>query len=254
MGGWIAQRFGNEGLPAGQLKFEYTGVAGQSFGAFITRGLELDLTGEANDYVGKGLSGGRLVVRAPKVAQQLYSNAPIVGNVACFGATGGEAFFNGRAGERFCVRNSGAHVVAEGIGDHGCEYMTNGIAMILGSTGRNFGAGMSGGIAYVYDPAGSFPQQCNLEMIELFEIDNEQDKKIVKDLLRKHFRYTDSQKAKFILDNWEVEAGHFVKVYPKEFRHINEIMAKYASKNVTDEELKQKAFDEIVGVQPTIMK
>ncbi|MFT8824508.1 MAG: glutamate synthase large subunit [Liquorilactobacillus mali] len=255
MGGWIAQRFGNDGLPEGQIKFEYTGVAGQSFGAFITRGLELDLTGEANDYVGKGLSGGRLVVRAPKIAQQIYSNAPIVGNVACFGATSGEAFFNGRAGERFCVRNSGAHVVAEGIGDHGCEYMTNGIAMILGSTGRNFGAGMSGGVAYVYDPAGSFPQQCNLEMIELFDIaNNDQDKRIVKDLLRRHFRYTDSQKAKFILDKWEVEAGHFVKVYPKEFRHINEIMAKYASENVTEEELKQKAFDEIVGVQPTIMK
>ncbi|KRL04135.1 glutamate synthase large subunit [Liquorilactobacillus oeni] len=254
IGGWIAQRFGNDGLPAGRLKFEYTGVAGQSFGAFITQGLELELIGEANDYVGKGLSGGRLIVRAPKRAQQLFSNAPIVGNVACFGATAGEAFFNGRAGERFCVRNSGAHVVVEGIGDHGCEYMTDGVAVVLGSTGRNFGAGMSGGLAYVYDPEDTFAQQCNFEMIELFKLNEKGNDQLLLELLKKHYHYTGSLKAKYLLDNWQKEQHHFVKVYPKEYRQINEIMDRYAVKGVSDEQLKQKAFDAVVGVQPTIMK
>ncbi|KRM89336.1 glutamate synthase large subunit [Liquorilactobacillus vini] len=254
IGGWIAQRFGDNGLPAGRLKFEYTGVAGQSFGAFITQGLELELTGEANDYVGKGLSGGRLIVKAPASAKQIYSNAPIVGNVACFGATGGEAFFNGRAGERFCVRNSGAQVVVEGIGDHGCEYMTDGIAVILGSTGRNFGAGMSGGLAYVYDPAGNFPEECNPEMIELFKLNETGDDRLLLELIKKHYHYTASLKAKYLLDNWETEQQHFVKVYPKEYRKINEIMAKYAGKGVSKTELEQKAFDVVVGAQPTIMK
>jgi glutamate synthase (NADPH/NADH) large chain len=254
MSGWIAQRFGNYGLPAGRLKFEYTGVAGQSFGAFLTQGLELDLIGEANDYVGKGLSGGRLIVKAPQTAKRLYSNAPIVGNVACFGATGGEAFFNGQAGERFCVRNSGAKVVVEGIGDHGCEYMTDGVAVILGSTGRNFGAGMSGGLAYVYDPAGNFPEQCNFEMIELFKLNQKGDDSILLELLKKHYQYTGSLKAKYLLDNWQTEQQHFVKVYPKEYRKINEIMAKYAGKGISKAELEQKAFDVVVGAQPTIMK
>ncbi|MFT8549015.1 glutamate synthase large subunit [Liquorilactobacillus satsumensis] len=254
IGGWIAQRFGNDGLPAGRLKFEYTGIAGQSFGAFITQGLELDLIGEANDYVGKGLSGGRLIVRAPKKAQKLFSGAPIVGNVACFGATGGEAFFNGRAGERFCVRNSGAQVVVEGIGDHGCEYMTDGVAVILGSTGRNFGAGMSGGLAYVYDPDGDFAQKCNFEMIELFKLNEKGNDELLPELLKKHYHYTGSQRAKDLLDNWQTAQQHFVKVYPKEYRQINEIMAKYAVKGVSNAQLKQKAFDVVVGAQPTIMK
>ena len=254
MGGWIAQRFGNDTLPAGHLKYEYTGVAGQSFGAFITQGLELELTGEANDYVGKGLSGGRLIVKSPKKAQELYSNAPIVGNVACFGATGGEAYFNGRAGERFCVRNSGARVVAEGIGDHGCEYMTDGIALVLGSIGRNFGAGMSGGVAYIYDPAGSFKQKCNFEMVELFKLNEKGDDSVVLEMLRKHVKYTGSRKAKYILENWNSEQDNFVKVYPKEYRHVNEIMARFANQGVAADQLEQKAFDTVVGIQPTMMK
>ncbi|WP_057743287.1 glutamate synthase large subunit [Liquorilactobacillus capillatus] len=254
MGGWLAQRFGDTTLPAGLLKYNYTGVAGQSFGAFITQGLALELIGEANDYVGKGLSGGRLIVKAPATAQELYSNAPIVGNVACFGATGGEAYFNGRAGERFCVRNSGAQVVAEGIGDHGCEYMTDGIAVILGSVGRNFGAGMSGGLAYVYDTAGNFKQKCNLEMIELFKLNEKADDDIVLKLLRQHFKYTGSEKAKYILKHWDREQTNFVKVYPKEYRHINEIMARFAGEGVAPEQLEQKAFDAVAGSQPTVMK
>jgi glutamate synthase (NADPH) large chain len=146
LGGWIAAHFGNNGLKPGQLQFNYHGTAGQSFGAFITQGLAIKLVGEANDYVGKGLSGGRLIVAAPEQARELYTHSPIVGNVACFGATGGEAYFNGRAGERFCVRNSGAQVVVEGVGNNGCEYMTGGVAVILGRTGRNFAAGMTGGV------------------------------------------------------------------------------------------------------------
>lgn len=254
MSGWIAQRFGNTGLPAGRLKYQYTGVAGQSFGAFAAQGLELELIGEANDYVGKGLSGGRLIVRAPEDAKQLYSNAPIVGNVACFGATGGEAYFNGRAGERFCVRNSGAKVVVEGIGDHGCEYMTNGVAVILGSTGRNFGAGMSGGLAYVYDPADNFSQQCNFEMIELFKLEQATDEQQLLNLIKQHYKYTGSLKAKYLLANWQTERQHFVKVYPKEYRQINEIMAQYADQNLSAAQLQQKAFDVVVGAQPTLMK
>lgn len=254
MSGWIAQRFGNTGLPAGRLKYQYTGVAGQSFGAFATQGLELELIGEANDYVGKGLSGGRLIVRAPEDAKRLYSKAPIVGNVACFGATAGEAYFNGRAGERFCVRNSGAKVVVEGIGDHGCEYMTNGIAVILGSTGRNFGAGMSGGVAYVYDPADNFSQHCNFEMIELFKLERPADEQQLLSLVKQHYQYTGSEKAKYLLNNWQMERQHFVKVYPKEYRQINEIMAHYADQNLSVAQLQQKAFDVVVGAQPTLMK
>jgi glutamate synthase (NADPH/NADH) large chain len=252
MAGWIAARFGNNTLPADQLTYEYTGVAGQSFGAFITQGLTLKLIGEANDYVGKGLSGGRLIVQAPETAEQLYSAAPIVGNVACFGATSGEAFFNGRAGERFCVRNSGAHVVVEGIGDHGCEYMTDGIAVILGSTGRNFGAGMSGGVAYVYDPAGDFAQHCNPEMVELFGINEKGDDSILKQLVEKQAYYANSRKAKALLADWDNAQSQFVKVYPKEYRRMNEIMANLSSEGVPAAQLEEKAFEVVMGPQPTV--
>lgn len=252
MAGWIAARFGNNTLPADQLTYDYTGVAGQSFGAFITQGLTLKLVGEANDYVGKGLSGGRLIVQAPEAAEQLYSSAPIVGNVACFGATSGEAFFNGRAGERFCVRNSGAHVVVEGIGDHGCEYMTDGIAVILGSTGRNFGAGMSGGVAYVYDPAGEFAQNCNPEMVELFGLNEKGDDSILKQLVEKHAYYANSRKAKALLADWDNAQQQFVKVYPKEYRRMNEIMANLSSEGVPTEQLEEKAFEVVMGPQPTV--
>lgn len=247
IGGWIAKRFGNNGLPAGHLKFEYTGVAGQSFGAFMPQGLELKLIGEANDYVGKGLSGGRLIVQAPAKAKKIYSNAPIVGNVACFGATGGEAYFNGRTGERFCVRNSGATVVAEGIGDHGCEYMTGGIAVVLGSTGCNFGAGMSGGVAYVYDPEKKLEDNCNMDMIELFKLNEKGNDSVLKEILEKHVKFTGSEKAKSLLNNWKKEQENFVKVYPKEYRHINEIMAECAKKGTPKDQLEQKAFDIITA-------
>ncbi|MCP0886480.1 glutamate synthase large subunit [Ligilactobacillus sp. WILCCON 0076] len=252
MGGWIAQRYGNSGISEARLRYEYTGVAGQSFGAFITQGLELKLIGEANDYVGKGLSGGLLVVQAPPKAKKLYSEAQIVGNVACFGATAGEAYFNGRAGERFCVRNSGAKVVAEGIGDHGCEYMTGGIAVVLGKTGHNFGAGMSGGLAYVYDPDGEFAQKCNMEMIELFKLNEQGDDSELVDLLEKHVKYTGSDKAKMILDDWSTKQADFVKVYPKEYRYITDLMVKLNKKGTPKDQLSEKAFEMMIGATPTL--
>lgn len=242
MAGWIAKRFGNHGLKDGQLKFDYTGVAGQSFGAFIPQGLELKVTGEANDYVAKGLSGGRVIVKAPAKAQELYSHASIVGNVACFGATSGEAYFNGKTGERFCVRNSGASVVAEGIGDHGCEYMTGGIAVILDSVGKNFGAGMSGGLAYIYDPDQTFKKNCNLEMVDLFAVDSKEDK-VLYDLVKKHAKYTDSLKAQKLLQNWDEELKNFVKVYPKEYHKVNDALETCKKQGVPAEQLAQKAFD-----------
>lgn len=212
------------------------------------------MTGEANDYVGKGLSGGRLIVAAPPEAKQLYSQSPIVGNVACFGATSGEAYFNGLAGERFCVRNSGAKVVTEGIGDNGCEYMTAGVAVILGPTGHNFGAGMSGGIAYVYDPDHTFNERCNLEMIDLFKLNEKGDDGQLKPLIEAHLRYTGSLKAKAILANWGQEAANFVKVYPKDFRAINEAIATLKKQGTPADQLEEKAFEELVGAAPTIAK
>ncbi|GAX07325.1 glutamate synthase large subunit [Secundilactobacillus silagincola] len=243
LGGWIAARFGNQGLKPGALQLNYTGTAGQSFGAFITQGLELKLRGEANDYVGKGLSGGRLIVASPEGAEDIYAHAPIIGNVACFGATSGEAFFNGRAGERFCVRNSGANVVVEGIGNNGCEYMTGGVAVILGQTGRNFAAGMSGGIAYVYDWKHNFKQRCNTELVDLYDLDESGDDSILKTLIEKHYYYTQSSQAKKILDNWEEAKQLFVKVYPTDYHRMQDLIHKFEQAGVPENQVIQKAFD-----------
>lgn len=249
MGGWIAERFGNYEVTPGLIKYRYTGVAGQSFGAFATQGMELKLTGEANDYVAKGLSGGRIIVVPPADAAYEVGNAPIVGNVTCFGANRGEAYFNGRAGERFCVRNSGAQVVVEGVGDHGCEYMTGGVAVILGSTGRNFAAGMSGGVAYVYDPAEQLAGLCNMEMVELFALNESGDDSILKELVEKHVAYTNSEKARAILANWEEEQAKFVKVYPKEYHEMVSVTEKLQEKGLTGNELLETAFETVIGAQ-----
>ena len=171
LSGELVKRFGKDGLPDGTIRFNFTGSAGQSFGAWLAKGVSLTLEGEANDYMGKGLSGGRIVVFPPKGSRFDPAEAILVGNVALYGATSGDVYLNGVAGERFCVRNSGATAVVEGVGDHGCEYMTGGVVVVLGDTGRNFAAGMSGGIAYVYDPAGRFDQLCNKAMVELGPID-----------------------------------------------------------------------------------
>lgn len=249
MGGWLAERFGNDGLPAGLLNYTYTGIAGQSFGAFATQGMELKLIGEANDYVAKGLSGGRLIILPPTDAAYDVENSPIVGNVACFGASKGEGYFRGLAGERFCVRNSGAQVVVEGVGDNGCEYMTGGVAVILGKTGRNFGAGMSGGVAYVYDPEGLFPAKCNLEMVDLYAVGTAGDDTILKELVTKHYEFTNSVKAATLLADWDEAVTHFVKVYPREYHAVNDALTAFAAEGLVGDELVTKAFEKVVGQQ-----
>ena len=217
LGSELSRKYGLEGLPEDTIRIHFEGSAGQSFGAFVPRGISLFVEGDANDYCGKGLSGGKIVVKTPAAAVFDPAENIIAGNVVLYGATGGEAYFNGVAGERFCVRNSGANAVVEGVGDHGCEYMTGGRVVILGPTGRNFGAGMSGGIAYVLDEAGEFPARCNLEMVELEPIDPEDAETILR-LVRRHFQYTRSQLADDVLRKWETKASRFVKVFPMDYK------------------------------------
>ncbi|SJZ49594.1 glutamate synthase large subunit [Sediminibacterium ginsengisoli] len=213
----ITKKYKSEGLPHDTLHFSFRGTAGQSFGAFNTKGMTLELEGDANDYFGKGLSGARLIVYPEKDASFIPEENIIIGNVAFYGATSGEAFIRGKAGERFAVRNSGASVVTEGVGDHGCEYMTGGTIVILGETGRNFAAGMSGGIAYIYDPAGNFTDRCNREMVDLDEVSSE-DLPLLKNMIGNHYNYTGSTVAKFILDDLENQQKHFIKVFPTDYK------------------------------------
>jgi glutamate synthase (NADPH/NADH) large chain len=215
----ISKKFKSKGLPADSLHFKLTGTAGQSFGAFNTHGVTLELEGDANDYFGKGLSGARLIVYPAMDAGFVPEENFIIGNVAFYGATSGEAFIRGKAGERFAVRNSGANTVVEGIGDHGCEYMTGGRVVILGSTGRNFAAGMSGGIAYVYDVDGKFASLCNLEMIDLDPLDTT-DAREMKEMISRHYTYTGSAVAKFVLEDFENQLRNFVKVFPKDYKKV----------------------------------
>ncbi len=212
------------GLPDNTIHFRFNGTAGQSFGAFNTHGVTLELEGDANDYFGKGLSGARLIVYPPKEAAYVPEENILIGNVAFYGATSGEAFIRGKAGERFCVRNSGATAVVEGVGDHGCEYMTGGTVVILGETGRNFAAGMSGGIAYVYDVKSQFASHCNLEMIDLDSVE-EEDVTSLKQLILDHYLHTGSTVAKFVLDDLENQLRHFVKVFPKDYKRALSIKA-----------------------------
>ncbi len=215
----ISKLFQSRGLPQDSIHFKMTGTAGQSFGAFNTQGVTLELEGDANDYFGKGLSGARLIVYPAADAGFVPEENFIIGNVAFYGATSGEAFIRGKAGERFAVRNSGANAVVEGIGDHGCEYMTGGRVVILGSTGRNFAAGMSGGIAYVYDVDGKFSSLCNPEMIDLDPL-NEEDVSEMKEMIEKHYSYTSSTVARFVLDDFENQLRNFVKVFPKDYKKV----------------------------------
>lgn len=214
----ISKTYGAKGLPINTLRLNFTGSAGQSFGAFATRGLTMTVNGNTNDYLGKGLSGGKLVIKVPDGATIIPENNVITGNVTLYGATAGRAYINGKAGERFCVRNSGAKTVVEGIGDHGCEYMTGGVAVILGEVGRNFGAGMSGGIAYVFDPNKTFEKNCNKEALNLLSVDEAQDIAELKDLIESHYNYTMSPLAQRLLENWENSLPMFVKVFPEEYR------------------------------------
>lgn len=214
----ISKIYGAKGLPENTLKINFTGSAGQSFGAFAAHGLTLVVNGNTNDYIGKGLSGAKLIVKVPDEATIVPEDNIIIGNVAFYGATAGEAYINGKAGERFCVRNSGVVAVVEGIGDHGCEYMTGGKAVILGEVGRNFGAGMSGGIAYVYDKNKTFEKQCNAEGLNLDPVDTTEDVLELKQLIENHYNATLSPLAQRILENWEKELPKFIKVLPEEYR------------------------------------
>jgi glutamate synthase domain-containing protein 3 len=214
----ILVKHGPGGLPDKTLEVVLRGSAGQSFGAFLAPGVTLRLVGESNDYVGKGLSGGRIVVQTPKTVTYPPHENIIVGNTTLYGATGGEAFINGVAGERFAVRNSGASAVVEGIGDHGCEYMTGGLVVVLGKTGCNFGAGMSGGIAYVLDEWQLFDTLCNLDMVDLETVWQAEDKDVLRTLIERHQRWTGSARAKEILSAWANMVGRFVKVMPIDYR------------------------------------
>ncbi|VTT99849.1 glutamate synthase : Glutamate synthase (NADH) large subunit OS=Chthonomonas calidirosea (strain DSM 23976 / ICMP 18418 / T49) GN=CCALI_01654 PE=4 SV=1: GATase_2: Glu_syn_central: Glu_synthase: GXGXG [Gemmataceae bacterium] len=219
---FVTNKHGESGLPEDTITAQFTGTAGQSFGAFVTKGITLSLKGVANDYVGKGLSGGKLIVAPPADASYVAQDNAVIGNVALYGATSGEAYFRGRAGERFAVRNSGAKAVVEGVGDHACEYMTGGVVVVLGSTGRNFAAGMSGGFAYVYDPAGTFREQCNTEMVDLVPVDEYKDIGVLGNLLNRHVLYTGSEVADAIVNDFAAELVNFVKVFPKDYRRVLE--------------------------------
>jgi glutamate synthase (NADPH/NADH) large chain len=258
LSGEVARIYGHAGLPEDTIDIRASGTAGQSFGAFLARGVTVHLEGEANDYVGKGLSGGKIIVYPSRNAQKIEpSNAIIVGNTVLYGAIAGECYFRGVAGERFAVRNSGAIAVVEGVGDHGCEYMTGGVVVVLGQTGRNFAAGMSGGVAYVFDPDGGFESRCNLAMVDLEPIRSEEiametayhqtndlaahgrvdilgdmtrfDAERLRQLVANHLKYTGSTRAREILDDWEASKGRFVKVMPVEYRRaLNEMNTRRA--------------------------
>jgi len=253
LSGEVARKYGHEGLPDDTIHIQLQGTAGQSVGAFLARGITLDLVGEGNDYVGKGLSGGRIIVRPNTEFRGWAVDNIIAGNTVLYGAICGEAFINGVAGERFAVRNSGATAVIEGTGDHGCEYMTGGTVVVLGETGRNFAAGMSGGIAYVYDPDGDFAAKCNLSMVTLEPVlssidqeakgeraiwhklstggERQSDEAILKGLLERHFKYTGSTRARNLLDAWAAGRAKFVKVFPNEYkRALAEMSAAEAAK------------------------
>ena len=221
LSGEIARKYGSAGLPEDTIKFQLTGSAGQSFGAFLAKGVTLELEGDANDYVGKGLSGGKLIVYPPRNSTFLPEENILIGNVVLYGATSGEAFFNGMAGERFAVRNSGATAVVEGLGDHGCEYMTNGLVVVLGKAGRNFAAGMSGGIAYVLDEKGDFAEKrCNTAAVDLEPVTCQEDIEQLYALIAKHAAITGSPRGKWILENWDEMIPRFVKVFPHEYKRV----------------------------------
>ena len=249
LSGEVAKRYGHDGLPDDTIHIQMSGTAGQSFGAFLARGVTFDLVGEGNDYVGKGMSGGRIIVRPSNGFRGKSSENIIVGNTVMYGAISGQSFFSGVAGERFAVRNSGASAVVEGTGDHGCEYMTGGTVVVLGDTGRNFAAGMSGGVAYVFDPKRQFKARCNTSMVQLSTVLNENDQKIhdpvfhsvgagasavsdeaiLRELIEAHFKYTGSEVARDILDNWDTVLNKFVKVMPIDYRKVLEQRAQSAA-------------------------
>jgi glutamate synthase (ferredoxin) len=245
-GSEITKKHGPEGLPEDTVQLKFNGSAGQSFGAFCPRGMTLELEGDANDYFGKGLSGAKLIVYQPKAATFKAEENMIIGNVAFYGATSGESFIRGMAGERFCVRNSGVNVVVEAIGDHGCEYMTGGRVVILGPTGRNFAAGMSGGIAYVLDEQGDFASRCNMEMVGLEKLADADEIEIVWKMIQRHQTYTKSERAAKILADWKNFVPKFVKVLPQDYARVLKSLKKVQSQGLSGDDAIMAAFEENV--------
>jgi glutamate synthase (ferredoxin) len=247
LGSEVTRRVGSDGLPEDTIHLHFDGSAGQSFGAFVPSGITLELEGDANDYFGKGLSGGKLVLYPPDGSTFVPRDNIIVGNVAFYGATSGEAYIRGMAGERFCVRNSGVRAVVEAVGDHACEYMTGGRVVVLGPTGRNFAAGMSGGVAYVYDEDGTFPDHCNQEMSDLGKLAETEEIAEVKGMIERHVTYTASALAKEILSNWGGAVGKFVRVMPRDYRRILDAIDRAHERGLLGEEATLAAFREAIA-------
>src|SRR5207342_2728971 len=235
-GSEVTKKHGAAGLPEDTIQIKFKGSAGQSFGAFVPNGMTFALEGDANDYFGKGLSGGKLAVfPSPKATFSSEQNM-IVGNVALYGATKGEVFVRGMAGERFAVRNSGVDTVVEAVGDHGCEYMTGGRVVVLGATGRNFGAGMSGGVAYVLDEKGEFPANVNKQMVDLEVIDDQKEQRALLEQIERHLKYTGSPRAKYVLENWDRLLTRFVKVMPRDYKRMLACIARAHDQGLTGDE------------------
>jgi glutamate synthase (ferredoxin) len=243
-GSEITRKHGSKGLPDDTVRIHFKGSAGQSFGAFIPRGMTFTLEGDANDYLGKGLSGGRLIVFPPTGSSFVPEENIIIGNVALYGATSGEVFIRGMAGERFCVRNSGVNAVVEAVGDHGCEYMTGGRVVVLGPTGRNFAAGMSGGVAYVLDLHGDFPANVNTQMVELENLEDHDEIAEVRALIQKHLKHTRSDLARRVLDSWKQMVPKFVKVMPKDYKRMLACIQQAHDKGLSGDEAIMTAFEQ----------
>ncbi|MGH8294259.1 MAG: glutamate synthase-related protein, partial [Steroidobacteraceae bacterium] len=243
-GSEITRKYGPQGLPDDTVRIVFRGSAGQSFGAFMPRGMTFVLEGDANDHLGKGLSGGRLVVYPPAGSPFAPEENIIIGNVGLYGATSGEAYIRGMAGERFAVRNSGADAVVEAVGDHGCEYMTGGRVVVLGEAGRNFGAGMSGGIAYVLDEAGDFPRRVNTQMVGVERLEDPEEIERVRGMIRRHFELTGSERARYVLESWHRLLPRFVAVVPKDFKRAVASLKRAQAQGLTGDEAIMVAFEE----------
>jgi glutamate synthase (ferredoxin) len=244
IGSEVTRKYGADGLPDETIHLHFQGSSGQSFGAFVPSGMTLELEGDTNDYLGKGLSGGRIILYPPAGSTFPAEDNIIAGNVALYGATKGEAFIRGMAGERFGVRNSGAHAVVEAVGDHGCEYMTGGRVVVLGTTGRNFAAGMSGGVAYILDEAGDFGEKrCNMEMVGLEKIVAPAEAEDLRAFISRHAEITRSPRARAVLADWDASLSKFVKVMPKDYKRVLEAIARAEADGLTGEETVNAAFE-----------
>jgi glutamate synthase (ferredoxin) len=243
-GSELTKKWGSKGLPHDTIRIKFNGSAGQSFGAFIPKGMTFTLEGDANDYCGKGLSGGRIIVFPPAGSTFRAEENIIIGNVALYGATAGEAYIRGMAGERFAVRNSGVDAVVEAVGDHGCEYMTGGRVVVLGPTGRNFGAGMSGGIAYVLDEAGTFARFVNTQMVGTATLQDAEEIAAVRAMIEKHLACTGSTRARAVLDDWQASVTRFVRVIPRDYQRMLSCIRRAHEQGLTGDEAIMVAFEE----------